>query len=268
MRKFLPLIAIFCALCSLPACKVLYPNLMFQQKDYKFFELREQEINQYIIKPGDQFSIRVFSRDGFKLLDIINSNSTDGSTGNISSGSNAAANQNNTTTTGFLYLVDHDGYAKLPIVGEVYVKGYSESELERFLQERFALFFVEPFVDVRVANRRAFVFSGANATVVPLNQAPTNLLEVIAKAGGIATNLKAYKVKIIRGDLKNPEVVLIDLSTIEGLKNANLTVQSNDIIYIEQRKRVVSDGLNLVIPLVTISTTLTTLYLLVKQLGK
>ncbi len=264
MRKFLPFIVILCVLCSLPSCKVLYPNLMFQQKDYKFFELREKEINQYIIKPGDQFSIRVFSRDGFKLLDIINSNSD----GTINSGSSNAAQNNQNLTNVFLYTVDQDGFAKIPIVGEMYVKGYTESELERFLQERFALFFVDPYVDVRVSNRRAFVFLGPNAMSVPLNQTPTNLLEVIAKAGGIAFNLKAYKIKIIRGDLKNPEVTLIDLSTMQGLKDANLIVQSNDIIYIEQRKRVVSDGLNLIIPLVTISTTLTTLYLLVKQLGK
>jgi polysaccharide export outer membrane protein len=239
---------------------------MFQQKDYKYFELRDQEINQYIIKPGDQFSIRVFSRDGFKLLDIINNTNADGTI--ISGSSNTAIQSNQNLATVFLYTVDQDGFAKIPIVGEIYVKGYTESELERFLQERFALFFVDPYVDVRVANRRAFVFLGPTAMSISLNQTPTNLLEVIAKAGGIATNLKAYKIKIIRGDLKNPEVRIIDLSTMEGLKSANLIVQSNDIIYVEQRKRVLSDGLNLIIPIVTISTTLTTLYLLVKQLGK
>ena len=31
------------------------------------------------------------------------------------------------------FLVDNEGFAKLPIIGEFYVKGFTETELERVL---------------------------------------------------------------------------------------------------------------------------------------
>jgi polysaccharide export outer membrane protein len=75
------------------------------------------------------------------------------------------------------------------------------------------------YVIIKVTNRRVFVFKGGGGLVVNLNESPTSLIEVLAKSGGLDRTLKAYKIKIIRGDLKNPEVQLVDLSTIEGAKN-------------------------------------------------
>jgi polysaccharide export outer membrane protein len=80
--------------------------------------------------------------------------------------------------------------------------------------------------------------------------------------------LKAYKIKVIRGDMKNPEVRLIDLSTLEGLRSADLMMQPNDIVYVEDRKRVVRDALTETLPFFTGLTTLISFILLIKSLGK
>jgi polysaccharide export outer membrane protein len=109
------------------------------------------------------------------------------------------------------------------------------------------------------------VFKGSSAAVVSLNQGPTSLLEVIAKSGGIGNDLKAYKIKILRGDLKNPEIIDVDLSTIQGLQNANLIVQTNDVIYIEQRLRYLSGVLREITPIVSLIGTTTTIIVLVKR---
>ena len=93
---------------------------------------------------------------------------------------------------GIPYLVDYEGFAKLPIIGQFYVKGYTETELERVLEEKYSTLFVSPYVVVTVSNRRCFVFEGSSGSVVSLNEAPTNLFEIIAKSGGIATNMKSY----------------------------------------------------------------------------
>jgi polysaccharide export outer membrane protein len=93
---------------------------------------------------------------------------------------------------------------------------------------------VNPFVRIEVTNRSVYVFKGrSGATEVLLDKANMNLLEVLAKAGGMPPDAKAFNIRIIRGDLKNPQVVKIDLSTLEGMKQANLTVQANDFVYIE-----------------------------------
>ncbi len=235
---------------SFSSCKIFYPNIMFQQKDYQFFELAKKQIDEYVIQTGDQFSLRVYSRDGFRLIDIMSSISQQNVAGGGGGGS---------------FLVDKEGFAKLPIVGEFYVKGYTESELERVLEEKYSNLFVDPYVIATVGNRRAFVFRGSNASVITLNEAPTNLFEVIARSGGISGDLKSYKIKVIRGDLKNPQISVVDVSSIEGMRNADLIIQSNDIIYIEPRRRPASDVLRELSPIFAWASTILTTIALIKS---
>jgi len=247
---------------------------MFRQKEYQFFDMAQKQIEQYVIEPGDQFSLNLYSRDGFKLIDIIGNLNSSSSSGINNTGTNGTTNTTsnnniNVTTSGAIYLVDHEGFAKLPIIGQFYVKGYTETELERVLEEKYSNLFVSPYVIVTVANRRAFVFKGSLGAVIALNEAPTNLFEVIAKSGGIGTDLKSYKIKIIRGDLKNPQIHLVDLSSLEGMRRADLIIQSNDIIYIEPRRRIASDILTNLAPIFSLTTTIvSTIALIIVYRGK
>ena len=88
---------------------------------------------------------------------------------------------------------------------------------------------------LNVLNRRVIVFpgSGGKANVINLQNNNTTLLEALALSGGIANTGKAKRIKLIRGNPKDPEVYLIDLSTIEGMKQGDMVLQANDIIYVE-----------------------------------
>lgn len=259
VHYFLGILLLF----SASSCRTLYPNEMFRQKDYQFFELAKKKVEEYVIKPGDEITLEVFSRDGFKLVDVLGGGfgSTTGGGANTSAlSSGNVATSSGSTPSGSIkhtYLVDNEGFAKLPVLGMFYVKGYTQNELETQLAQRYATLFVNPFVVLRVSNRRVFVFRGEVASVIELNNAPTSLPEVLAKAGGLNRTLKAYNIKLIRGDLANPQVRIINLSTLEGLRTADLTVQSGDIIYVEQKRTVVNDALILLAPIVgTISSTI------------
>jgi polysaccharide export outer membrane protein len=230
---------------------------MFQQKDYKSFQLEQIPAQEYVIKKGDEVTIRAYSRQGFDLLDVMG-----GAQRGIQGGAGGGRNINN-ISLGIPYTVDIDGYVDMPILGKYYVEGYTQSELEDQLESELASYFNDPFVMIRVPNRRAFVYKGQGGQVIQLNNAPTNLLEVLALSGGLGGNLKAYKIKIIRGDLSNPEIILVDLSTIEGLRDADLLIQTNDLIYIEERPRVVSTLLRELTPIVALLTlTLSTIALI------
>jgi polysaccharide export outer membrane protein len=246
-----------------PSCKLVYPGLMFQQGKYQSVELQEKLIDQYVIHPYDQVTVAVYSRDGFKLIDVLGGNNgetvTIGTGGNVNNGGNRRS--------GVDLIVDKDGYLKIPVIGELNVKGYTETELERLIAERMSAFVVSPFVEARVTNRRCFLFKGFSASVVNLNNVPTSLFEVIARSGGIGQNIKAYKIKIIRGNFNNPQIFVVDLSTIEGMQKANLIVQTNDIIYMEPRRQYIRDILRETSIIFTIVNSVTSFYLLGKGLS-
>lgn len=238
---------------------------MFQQGKYQSFELQEKMVDQYVIQPFDQITIGVYSRDGFKLIDVLGSGGQNVNIG--ASGGNAGGNAGGRGGNGVDLIVDKDGYLRIPVIGELNVKGYTETELERLISERMSAFIVSPFVEARVTNRRCFLFNGFSASVVPLNNVPTSLFEVIARSGGVGQNIKAYKIKIIRGNFNNPQIYIIDISTIEGMQKANLIVQSNDIIYLEPRRQYIRDILRETSIIFTIVNSVTTFYLLGKGLS-
>jgi polysaccharide export outer membrane protein len=235
---------------------------MFKQKDYQYFELAKKKVEEYVIQPGDEITLEVYSRDGFKLVDVLG--------GALNTNQTAISN-----TTGQVapptikptYLVDKEGFARFPILGMMFVKGFTQNELETQLAQRYAALFVNPFVVLKVANRRVFVFKGdLGGSVVELNDALTTLPEVLAKSGGLPKGLKAYNIKVIRGDLANPQVRIINLSTLEGLRSSDLIVQSNDIIYVEQRRAFLTDLLPLITPITSVVTLISTLVILGKTL--
>jgi polysaccharide export outer membrane protein len=219
---------------SISSCKLIYPNLMFKKKKGDGIEYvkaqRENLIDEYVIQPYDMFQLQVFTREGMDIVDVLSQGNV-----NLRAGGMVAGRG------GIPFLVEKDGRVEIPILGMVPVQGLTENQLEDQLEEEFAYYFVDPFVRVTVTNRRVFIFRGSQGGIVALREHPTTLFEVLAQSGGIPPNLKAYDIKIIRGDLKDPEVYRVDLSTFQGMKEAELIVQTNDIIYIDPRRRFVRD---------------------------
>jgi polysaccharide export outer membrane protein len=182
----------------------------------------------------------IYTNNGYKLVDI----------------SLTGASVSNTSLV--RYLIEKDGFAKLPQLGRVFLKGYTVKEAEKVLEEKYSAYFNSPFVVVNVANRRVYVFTGegGNANIVAMTSDNMTLIEAIAQAGGMSEFGKAYKIKLIRGDLKNPKIYLIDLSTVEGMKAADLQLQSNDIIYIEPTRNLANSILIQITPVLTLLTTI------------
>jgi polysaccharide export outer membrane protein len=230
----------------LAGCRALNPSIMLKTKrDFKYSDFPSTPPKEYKLAPNDELSFRIYSNDGFKLIDI-------------SAVSPEMSGRVTTQTSGLALKVEFDGTVKLPLLGRISLQGMTVREAETFLEEKYSAFYNKPYVLLEVTNRRVIVFPGSEgaARVVPLQHDNTTLLEALAAAGGIAKSGKAYKVKLIRGDLKNPEIYLIDLSTIDGIKQADLVLQANDIIYIEPQVRVGRDVMAEIMPYITFITTI------------
>jgi polysaccharide export outer membrane protein len=206
---------------------------------------------EYRVSPNDIVSMSVYTNDGFKLIDITTS---------AESVTSRLNNMNNNSNIQF--LVEPDGMIKLPIIGKFKIADMTIREAEKSLEAQYANFYNKPFVVIRVVNRRVTVFPGTGGAgkVVNLDNESTTVIEALALAGGITNTGKAKKIKLIRGDLRNPRVILIDLSTIEGLKQGNLLLQANDIIYVEPVPRLSQEVLTQITPIVGIITSFALIY--------
>jgi polysaccharide export outer membrane protein len=206
---------------------------------------------EYRIAPNDILGMSVYTNDGFKLIDITTS--AESVSSKINSGNSNSSIQ---------FLVEPDGLIKLPIIGKFKIAGITIREAEKTLESQYANFYNKPFVVLSVINRRVTVFpgNGGSGRVVNLDNESTTVIEALALAGGITNTGKAKKIKLIRGDLRNPKVILVDLSTIEGLKQGNLLLQANDIIYVEPVPRISQEVLTQITPIVGIITSFALIY--------
>ena len=226
----------------------------------------------YHIKPNDYLSIQVFTNKGERLIDPngelrfgapntgagVTTTPGGGGQRNVGQGSGAVRSASE-------YLVQSDGTVRLPLVNRVSVQGLSLIQADSVLQQRYTEFYKEPFVKTGVANNRVIILGSPGGQVIPLANDNMNLLEVLALAGGVdgggsaAGGFTQYggrvnNIRIIRGDLKNPQVQFIDLSTLEGMRRGNLQVEPNDIIYIQPVRRPFIEGLTTVTPIISLVT--------------
>jgi polysaccharide export outer membrane protein len=143
------------------------------------------------------------------------------------------------------------------MVGVLPVVGLTLRQLDSTLASRFADYYKNCFVTPNVENRRCIVFAsgaggggggggGAGALfstpqlsgkVIKLENEKMSLFEVLAQAGNIGLYSKMDRVRIIRGELTKPEVIVVDLTHIYTITKQDLTILPNDIIYIEPGRR-------------------------------
>ncbi|MFA0961890.1 polysaccharide biosynthesis/export family protein [Roseivirga sp. BDSF3-8] len=197
----------------------------------------------YRIRPYDRLTVEVFTNSGERIIDPNFELYETGENGEHRL---------------LEYTVQENGMVRLPVVGELEVGGYTLFQADSLLKVAYSEYFVEPFVISNYVNKRVIVLGGSGGQVIPVVNQNTSVIEVLAMAGGIPMYNKAHNIRLIRGDLDDPIVQVIDLSTIEGMKSASLSVMPGDIIYVEQMARP-GESIRDVAPLLSIITSVLSL---------
>lgn len=220
----------------------------------------------YRIQPNDFLDVRVYTNKGERIIDPngeLQFGSPAGPSpgltprGSGSTGGRATVSRTGGTSSGLELLVQADGTVDMPVIGRVQISRLSLRQADSTLQALYSPYYREPFVQTRVTNNRVIILGASGGQVLPLANDNMNLIEVLALAGGVdggggggsqgsgvyRYGGKTTNIRIIRGDLKNPQIEQIDLSTISGMRRANLQMEPNDIIYIEPVRRRLLEGL-------------------------
>ncbi|MCQ2375006.1 MAG: polysaccharide biosynthesis/export family protein [Salinivirgaceae bacterium] len=234
------------------SCSILNPSVMMKTDPLFKFDAIEDSLHEYVINPFDELSVSVYTNKGLQLI-------------------NFEGNAGGQMQTNMLkYQVESDGNVKLPVVGRVQLSGLTVKEAEILLEGKYIQYYQDPFVKLTVTNRRVMVFraGSTSGTVLPMSNDKFTLIEALAQAGGIDDMSKAYHIKVVRGDLKQPKVYLYNLATMEDMQKANLVLQSNDIIYVEKRGRYVHRTMTEIAPYLTLFNTAILLYVTLSNIGK
>ncbi len=198
----------------------------------------------YRISPNDMISFSILPNNGERLINIGNPDAGTTQT--------ASATVNNTAQT---YTVDYDGTVKLPVIGRTTLSGLSSRQAEDLLEKKYSDYINNPYVTVNVTNKRVFIFRGGNSSsVLNLANQSTTLFEALAQTGGVG-DAKAHRIKLIRMINDKPEVYNIDLSKVDNIKEGNIILHANDIIYVTPRNRVPERILTIITPYMSLVAT-------------
>lgn len=218
-------------------------NVMFKvpkgEVNYDSVPMLPQE--DYVISVDDKIKFSLSTNNGAALIDQMNG---------INESDRAMTSTQNEKLE---YVVRRNGEVELPVVGKIKAAGLTTEQFEDTLIAKFSSY-QDPFVQVKVTNKRVIVFpgNGSDAQVIPLMNANTTLMEALAQAGGITDRGKASTIKLIRKVNGVREVYGIDLSTIEGLLYVDMVVQANDYIYVEPTPELAKEIAQDIVPIVSL----------------
>ncbi len=246
----------------LSSCKIYRNRIMFQTEKEIIpanVQLAASEANDnYTLQQNDFIEVEVYTNEGELIIDPNNEIMREIGAGMNMQQMNLRRNPQ--------FLVREGGLVKLPLLGDVPLEGLTVNEAEALLQREYSAFYEDAFVILRYTNKRVIVLGATGGQVIPLTNENMNLVEVLALAGGVGLQSRVDKIRLIRGDLNDPEVRIINLSTIEGMKDAQLKVISGDIIYVQPVQRIAGEAVRDISPIFGLITSTLTLILLINNL--
>ncbi|MGB5963993.1 MAG: polysaccharide biosynthesis/export family protein [Sulfurimonadaceae bacterium] len=176
------------------------------------------------IQPNDRVEIMVYNQSSTgpgQLTSMVDAGETQGYSG---------ADE----TRGL--LVTQEGEVRLPLIGSANIWGLTEDEAAKFLMEEYGKYLRSPYVTIKIMNQRLFILGEVKTPgVVPITNGTMNLIEAIARSGDLTDFAERRGILVLRGDLRDPEVRMIDLTHMSTIKLSSLYLKPNDIVYVQPR---------------------------------
>jgi len=251
---------------SFTSCRLYKRDLLFRadkEKEKEFFEMSKKIITpkNYLISKNDLIDFSLVTNKGEILIDPT------------SELSKQTASSAGAGSVGAKYLVQGDGFVDLPILGRVNLDSLTLHQCDSLLASLYSKYYLDPFVKTKVSSRRVYIVgigigsvagggSSGGGRVLELDHENTSLMEILSRIGGASAFSFMNRIKIIRGDLKNPVIFTVDITKWNSFQSSNLIIEPNDIIYIEPVKRPVFDFVRDISILTQFSTIILTVILL------
>jgi polysaccharide export outer membrane protein len=134
-------------------------------------------------------------------------------------------------------LIGADGTVNLPLIGNIKIDGLTEGQAAEKLISEYKKYLRNPYVAVKILNQKLFVLGEVKQPgVVLVTNGTMSLFEALANRGDITDYANRKNIRILRGDMRHPEVREVDLTDFNSIRLASLVLQPNDVVYVEPRE--------------------------------
>ena len=132
--------------------------------------------------------------------------------------------------------VDIDGTLILPELGAVAVAGFTRTELEAFLTEKFSPYYEQLDISVKInaQGKQYFIFGEVGGEGAQNFPGDLTIFEAVMQAGPSDDSANLGRVRLIRADPRDPLVIMVNVAEMlrSGDSTYNVLVQENDIIFV------------------------------------
>lgn len=133
--------------------------------------------------------------------------------------------------------IDHSGKIMYPLVGDIQAAGLNLFQLRDKIYERLSAHIIDPQISIAVLStqsQKIIVLGEVRNPGFFQAESPMTVIEAVSRAGGFTANGKQESVLLIKGGMKNPKLVRLDIKTAlrKGDLTQNLILQRGDIVYV------------------------------------
>ena len=131
------------------------------------------------------------------------------------------------------YLVDENLSVSLPLIGKIQAGGLTLSEIESAIATQLADYVKDPVVSVKLINFEVTVLGEVGSPgLVEVQNAQTNLIEVLGMAGDITLNGIREDIIVIRNEEGKRQEFHLDITQKGIFDQDGFYLHQNDIIYV------------------------------------
>lgn len=179
------------------------------------------EYPDYRLKPNDELFLQV--------------NSLDEAAANVFADANQLSQILDPYSASLLsYSVDKDGYLPLPVLGNIYVKDRTLSEVSGILRDSLTHILNQPIVTVKLVNRYISVLGEVrNPGHFPYSQERLSIFNAIGLAGDVTDFGNRDNAVLIRNEDGNNLRINVNLTSSSILSSDYYYLRPNDLVYIK-----------------------------------
>lgn len=216
---------------------LLFQTACVTQQDVEYMQklerspktFTEAEISDYKLKPFDELYIKV--------------NSLDDPSANVFSTATGQQNTNSEVISPYsasllAYTVNKDGYLQLPLIGNVFVKDKTISQVTLVLTDSLSHILSQPIVKVKLVNRYVSVLGYVkNPGHYTYSQEKLTIFDAIGLAGDMTIYGNRQDVVLTRNENGQNLIVKLDLTKPNILSSSYYYIRPSDLIYVKPLKK-------------------------------